>query len=154
MILAAILLMSWYPQPVQADIGTGIIAKYDVGSSAFHTGVDFMITAFDRHIRAVGQGTWAEETMSADKQVGGAVDIMWVPFPKDKFNIYVALASDLDYLKTEYTATAYMKGSMGFGGVLQFGKDRANGLYLGWRQKAIGGGEKMEEIRGMLIMKL
>lgn len=129
-----------------ADIGAGIVAKYDVPSGAFHTGVSGLVTTFGGRILAVGQGTWAEEVKSADKQVSAALDIMWLSAPKDKWSLYIALGPDVDWLKTEYAATTYLKAAMGFGGRLQAGK---LSIFGGVRSKTIGGGEDMNEVRGI-----
>lgn len=153
-ILAVLILILLPLKFGMADMGTGFQGKYDLNSAAYHTGMTFWVTAFDKHIRAVGQGTWAEDFNSDDYQIGAAAEVFYVPRPENSFDVYVALGPDVDWLSTEYASITYIKAAVGLGLVWQFGETKGNGVYFGYRGKAIGGGENANEARLMVLLKI
>jgi len=128
-----------------ADKGMGIAIRYEIETGMYSTGLEGMISAFNRHIRILGQGVWAEDVDGAGKQVSSGIEAIYVPRPDNTFDFYISMGSDVDYIKDPEDAATYVKGAVGAGIIYQFGEKNKNGGYLGYRGKTIGGGEEVHE---------
>lgn len=151
MVLILLVALLLIPITVKADKGAGVVARYEIETGMYATGIDGMITAWDKHIRVFGQGVWAEETDGVDKQVSAGAEVIYVPRPENTYDFYISLGADGDYIKTLYDATTYIKGALGAGAVYHFGSKNQNAAYLGYRSKTIGSGEEVHEAALRLI---